>query len=163
MFLENIVNVQDSIENSVQKQFNAISKNLNLISKNIKTLLPTVKNHGDAELLEYLNDSMDIIQNNKNLNTINVKFNNEYNVLLNKINNYGYKYSTEKFNESLKLRNELIKIINDDLSSGSIENGINIKNNIYKEINDDIEYFKKEEESTFISETDKFLKELNFN
>ena len=162
MFNENIAFVQDNIEKQIQKQFSLINQNLNIISNNIKSLIPSVRDD-DAELLDYLNQSMEIVEKNEKGNTVYLEFNNEYNSINNKINKYGYKYNTEKFNESLKLRNKLINAINEDLNIQNVENGINIKNSIYKEINEDIEYFKKKEESIYYSEKEIIQRELNYS
>lgn len=163
MFSENYALVMESTEEQVKKQFSLINKNINLMTENIKALLPNVRDNNEKELFNYLNESMSRIESFSVDNTINIEFNNNYDNILNKINSYSYKYNTEQFNESLKLRNELIEVIKEDLSEYNLENGINVKNDIYKDINNDIEYFKNVEQSIFISTTEEMYTEVNFN
>lgn len=162
MYTNNVVHLQRDLESEVHKQFSNIKRNINKITKNIKFITPKVKDHESKLLYEYLNHSMNV-SDDREINNITLNYNNEYNSIKNQLDRHVYKYNLEELNESFKLRNELMEIINDDLYEGNVENGIIIKNSILKEIKDDMDLYRLKEESSYKSIPESFNELLPFN
>lgn len=162
MFNERHEYVIRDIDTEVRESFLSVSKSVNEISNTIKKNLSNIDNNEYKELMDYLNTSMSTKFNILEENNINLNFYNDYNSVKQKINNHGYLYNTEKFNKSLKIRKNILNIINKNLSEENVENGINVKNGIYKEIYKDIENHKREESLIYESFDNIINKELTF-
>lgn len=134
----------DYQQNSILNKFDQTLEIVKKITKKTEKILDENKKLKHYNLFFKMNEDLTInVNNNKNKESLSITFNNYEKLIKNKLKEKE-NYNISNLSESLNLRNEIAKMIYDNLDVNSIENGINIKNSIFTDILTDMKFQEKQ-------------------